>query len=384
MVDVVLYPRALDYGLNALDSECDQITICSQQPTTYTEAVTTYALGSKNLGAGNVFGAEADATPNGRHVTSAAITDGAVTAAGTVAAWAAVDTANTRLLATGILTGGVAVRSGQAFVLGALTVKLPAVPDAYVGAGDIVSGAIVWWGLRAYSNAKIGTSAIRLRRDSDQAEQDFVTLSSGALDVASIASFKGADNLFIVKLYDQVGTNHFIQTTAAWQLSLILSGLGAKPVMRAAASNPFRMVSTNAITQAQPFTCSVVFNNTGGASSQYLVTEPTTPVQMSRHDGVNLARMYAGSIVNATAANSTWHAVQHVLNGAASDINVDGTVNTVNPGTSGLAAAVYYFNDNNGFAGFVGDGTEVGFWNVAFSAGQSTSMSSNQRDYWGF
>ena len=91
-------------------------------------------------------------------------------------------------------------------------------PTPYVGPGDIVSGAIGWWGLRAYTSASIGTNAIRLRRDGGSpGEQDFATVTGGGLDLTSITAFKGADNLFLVKLYDQVGTNHLTQATAASQ-----------------------------------------------------------------------------------------------------------------------------------------------------------------------
>src|SRR5262245_56094963 len=80
----------------------------------------------------------------------------------------------------------------------------PAAPYAG-GPGDVVSGAVAYWGLRAYTTAAIGNNAIRLRRSSDNAEQDFATVLGGGLDLTSISSFKGAFNLSVVKLYDQTG-----------------------------------------------------------------------------------------------------------------------------------------------------------------------------------
>jgi hypothetical protein len=61
----------------------------------------------------------------GRFVSSNAFSDGSVTAGGTVAAWAVVDSVNSRLLATGPLTGGGSVTSGEAFSLGVITIRLP-------------------------------------------------------------------------------------------------------------------------------------------------------------------------------------------------------------------------------------------------------------------
>src|SRR5262245_11446684 len=115
----------LDNGLSALDALADKIYICSQDPTTFTEAASTYALGNKAFGAGAAVGAPAAATPNGRKVTTAAITDGNVTGTGTAAKWAIVDSVNSRLLCNGALSASQAVTSGNTFTLGAFDIRLP-------------------------------------------------------------------------------------------------------------------------------------------------------------------------------------------------------------------------------------------------------------------
>lgn len=117
--------RVLDYGLDVLDSEADAIYICSQEPSSYAEATSTYALGSKNFGAGGVFGSPAAGTPNGRAVVSAAVLDGAVSATDTATHFAVVDTGNSRLLAVAALAAPVAVTDGNQFTLGSFTIRLP-------------------------------------------------------------------------------------------------------------------------------------------------------------------------------------------------------------------------------------------------------------------
>ena len=67
---VALSSRTLDYGLEELNQYADKLYVCSQQPVDYTEATATYALGMKDLGVGLVFGNPADATPDGRQVSS--------------------------------------------------------------------------------------------------------------------------------------------------------------------------------------------------------------------------------------------------------------------------------------------------------------------------
>lgn len=96
--------------------------ICSQEPTTYTEAVTTYSLGDKNDVAMGTIGA---GTPSGRQVPVTAITDGDVTATGTASHWALVDTNTSRLIATESLSSSQAVTSGNTFTLAEFDIVLP-------------------------------------------------------------------------------------------------------------------------------------------------------------------------------------------------------------------------------------------------------------------
>lgn len=117
----------LDSALSKLDTEADKLYICSAEPTTYTQAITTYALGVKTSLS---VGAPADRSPNGRKVTVAAITDGSVTGTGTASHWAIVDSVNSRLLAANALSASQSVTSGNTFTLAAFDIGLP---DAVTG-----------------------------------------------------------------------------------------------------------------------------------------------------------------------------------------------------------------------------------------------------------
>lgn len=120
-----LEDRVLDNGLTVLDTEATDIVVCSSEPTTYAEANATYALGRKVFGAGGCFGSPAAGSPNGRKVSSVAITDGSITADGTAAWWAAIDTGNTRLLAVGQLAASQAVTNGNTFSLPSFDIRIP-------------------------------------------------------------------------------------------------------------------------------------------------------------------------------------------------------------------------------------------------------------------
>lgn len=118
--------RVLDLGLNVLDTETTHININTSEPATFAAATSggTF-LGTKNFGAGAAFGAPAAGSPNGRKVSSAAITDGSVSATGTAANWSATDNTNSRLNAAGALSASQGVTSGNTFQLPSYDIRLP-------------------------------------------------------------------------------------------------------------------------------------------------------------------------------------------------------------------------------------------------------------------
>lgn len=121
-----LFDYQMDYGLNAF-TLADKIVVCSQRPTTYTEANATYKIGEKNFGVGNVVASgPVAASPNGRKITTAAVSGGTVTSNGTPTHWGIIDTANSRLLAAGDMTGSEAVTTADGFSLEAMTINIPA------------------------------------------------------------------------------------------------------------------------------------------------------------------------------------------------------------------------------------------------------------------
>lgn len=117
----------LDNGLTVLDTAANRLDVCHTLPTTYAEATATYTVGNKTSLS---VGSPAAASPNGRKVTVAQITDGSITATSTdtdddAQYWAVVDTVNERLLAAGSLSAGQMVTSGNTFTLAAFDIRIP-------------------------------------------------------------------------------------------------------------------------------------------------------------------------------------------------------------------------------------------------------------------
>lgn len=118
-----LNDRVYDNGITVLDTEGNALHICSQEPATYAEATSTYTLGNSTSLS---IGAPAAGSPNGRQVTVAAISNGTVTANGTAAHYAIVDTTNSRLLAAAPLGASQVVTAGNPFTLPSFTIRIPA------------------------------------------------------------------------------------------------------------------------------------------------------------------------------------------------------------------------------------------------------------------
>ena len=90
---------------------------------------------------------------------------------------------------------------------------------------ETYSGAAAAYSLRKLRNGYVG-NAIRVRRSSDNAEQDIAFDASGNLDTTSLLAFVGSGNGFVTTWYDQSGyNNHITQTTAGNQPQIVSSGV---------------------------------------------------------------------------------------------------------------------------------------------------------------
>ena len=80
------------------------------------------------------------------------------------------------------------------------------------------------FGLRKLRSAYAG-SCLRVRRSSDNTEQDIGFTTAGHIDSSALTTFCGAGNGFVTTWYDQsAAANHFIQATAANQPQIVSSG----------------------------------------------------------------------------------------------------------------------------------------------------------------
>jgi hypothetical protein len=111
--------EVFDQGLDYADTNGTRIDICSQEPTTYTQATSTYTLGNDTVNTG----ATAAGATDGRRVIVPAITAGSVTGTGTASHWALTD-GSAVLIATGALSSSQGVTSGNTFTLDAISITI--------------------------------------------------------------------------------------------------------------------------------------------------------------------------------------------------------------------------------------------------------------------
>lgn len=128
-------------------------------------------------------------------------------------------TFNASLLATGTTTADLTVNAPSASLL-----------------LDLYPNAAAAYSLRKLRTAYTG-SAIRVRRSSDNTEQD-IGFAADQLDTVSLLSFCGVGNGFVTTWYDQSGNaNNAFQTTQSAQPQIVSSGSlitrNSKPYIRA-------------------------------------------------------------------------------------------------------------------------------------------------------
>jgi hypothetical protein len=272
--------------------------------------------------------------------------------------------------------------------------------------GDIVTGAIFFGGLRAYTDAIAAAAAQRLinvRRDSDNATTDVLVATNGGLGVTinatagpngvSLSTWAAGAGLWVTGLYDQTAVRVLFAPANINQPQLILTGVSGLnaglPTMSFVGTNNQVLSASGFTLGSQPYTVSRVAKITGGFSAQQTMvnlTSSTTIEVGAEFTGANTWYLCGGaSFPSVSAADNVWHISQDVINGATSNIYIDGIGNVVSGGTTTFGGDIS-IGASFGVANPVtGNICEIGVWNTAFTTtggGQAALMYANQNAYW--
>ena len=209
---------------------------------------------------------------------------------------------------------------------------------------DLYPGAAAAYSTRQLNGAYPG-AALRVRRDSDNAEQD-IGFAEGVLNEGALTTFVGAGSAFVTTWYDQSGNaRHATQTTAANQPRIVNAGVVFKKNGRVALDAVDQYFSTAIPALPQPFTSFTVLDRRTTASGidETFFRAGTTGAGIGAVAFFNwgsqngelgaLAGVYYQrglTALNATFSNAI------VWNGAASVHSVNGVDFTVNLGPESL------------------------------------------------
>jgi len=275
-----------------------------------------------------------------------------------------------------------------------ITPATSGVAPSYVGIGDLAATlgltGLNWWGFRAYSLAKIGTSCIDVRYN-DGATATIVTVAGGALDVATLNAgvIAHPGPVVVSQIYDQVGSNNLV--IGSYSLNTVLtiadSTLNNLPSIAciSAANNGFE-TSAVITSHALPVTMALVAKHTAATSDQniFWASNGASSSLAFYFSNTNQGTFYDGvNSIIITATDSTWSSHVGTIPTSGSEIYaVNGTQSTgISTGAipyGGGIAAIGQFTYHK----VDGSWAEMGAFAGVLTAGQITQMYNNIHNYY--
>ena len=210
--------------------------------------------------------------------------------------------------------------------------------------------------LVAYSFRKLSSTysgnAVRVRRTSDNAEQDIGFDGNGDLDTSALTTFLGSDDGFITKWYDQAGNNRDgAQTNANRQIKIATGGTieTANSLPTTQGNNNDALIISGIPLTSQPITTFDVYAHntaTGAGNSQTFKGQTSTSTNFIQtriqrrvrfgaitNDGTGQVQSFSTT----QHQDTDLHVVTRMFNGASSVIRIDQTGETYNNNPNGGA-----------------------------------------------
>jgi len=248
---------------------------------------------------------------------------------------------------------------------------------------DLYPNAAAAYSLRKLRTAYAG-SAIRVRRSSDNTEQD-IGFVGNELDTTSLLSFVGAGDGFISTWYDQSGLgNNAAQSTAANQPKIVSSGVieleNGKPAITTQGSNNLNTGIVNlGVSGDIPLSFYSVQNNQSTSNKDCLIglTDNTIVADRRRifmyikDDSTKISlRLFGGSCVYdfSPPTNQVLFSCNYTSGGGAIDSRVNSTDLTV----SSFSNSGLNIQDNSGFILFSGNAATAPLLTTTDSASQGS------------
>ncbi len=254
--------------------------------------------------------------------------------------------------------------------------------QSFVGLLDTYPNAAAAYSLRKLRSAYTG-NAIRVRRASDNAEQNIGFTALGNLDTSALTSFCSGTNGFVTTWYDQSGNSlNATQTTAGNQPQIVSSGSvildNAKPAIQqtstvgllvnnAAFTDSFFVLKVNTQTTVNYFI--------DGTNSDYFANGTAAGINgFGGFDGTNV-RSLTGEDLNR-------HLAYYNLSGGNLNISKDGSTLTNVGSFVQSNSLTRLFGRGLGNLDLLGNAQEMIFYNSNQSSNR-TGIESNINTYYG-
>lgn len=241
---------------------------------------------------------------------------------------------------------------------------------------DQYSGAAAAYSLRKLDCDYTGY-AIRVRRSSDNTEQDIGFTANGDLDTSTLKTFVGANDGFVTTWYDQSNNSRdAAQTTSTRQPIIIQAGVverkNSKPSLYYDGSR-YLTVTLSAVL-SQPNTIFIVGSNSG-ATDRHMIDQAGSTGTSRNIIGVSGSQLitYAGGLLTYGANTTNFSLYTAIFNGASSKIQRNGSgAVTGNAGTQSMGS----FNIGKGQGdpdqnAIIGNISEV----IIYNSNQNTNIS---------
>ena len=237
--------------------------------------------------------------------------------------------------------------------------------------------------------------AIRVRRSSDDTEQDINFTTANELDTDALTTFVGAGNDgFVTTWYDQAGSNDMIQPTAANQPRIVIAGTvqtmdNGTPAIDFVAADFLYRTTSDALLSSPSISSLVIgeYNSTGTwmvlhTSMSYYLGGADRKQFSFKNGGTNAVtlntRGSGGSVTQGATA-----AIGYTAGASGSFVSVNGTQTSITDGALPTNAGNHLiFGDHRATGYFVGKQSEALFYTSVLSSSDYTAIEDNQEQYW--
>ena len=193
--------------------------------------------------------------------------------------------------------------------------------QSFVGLLDTYPNAAAAYSVRKLRTAYTG-SAIRVRRSSDNAEQNIGFTALGNLDTTSLTTFCSGTNGFVTTWYDQSGNSrNATQSTAGSQPQIVSAGVvlleASKPTLKFNGTSNF--LETTTFTKSLSETSFVVSKRNTSVGDQVIYGGATPAQQLAITRDTNQLRAFNGVVGDGTAAVGSMFLASFLFSDSTSD-----------------------------------------------------------------